>query len=499
MTPYIQQSRIPSVNAQVSSPSLQQRCILTKLPQTAALTSYDICIIGSGILGSSLAHSLAKSGRSILLLERDLTEPDRIVGELLQPGGCIALKKLGIESALEGIDATRVEGYKVFWGEDTVDLPYPVETTSMAWTEAGGVSKREEGILQEGRSFHHGRFVMNLRKEAQRTEGVTLVEATVNELTEDGEGRIIGVSATPKRTEELIGWDGEPILYSAKVTLVTDGCFSKFRKDFLPGHVKPIVRSNFVSLELIDPVLPAPNHGHVILRKPTLPALDADGNEILTTEKGVGPVLVYQLAEHETRMLIDVPGIKLPSIGNGDLKRYLEKHVAPILPSSILPSFELALESASAPGSRIRSMPNSYLAATPQGRKRVGAFLAGDSMNMRHPLTGGGMTVALNDCVLLTTLLGGPLPVHSVLPDSRGVLDLKEWELVRERLEEWHWQRKGIATCINTLAQALYSLFGADDEKLEVLKTGCFKYFELGGDCIKGPVSLLSSSPLNHY
>lgn len=31
------------------------------------------------------------------------------------------------------------------------------------------------------------------------------------------------------------------------------------------------------------------------------------------------------------------------------------------------------------------------------------------------------------------------------------------------------------------------------DVNLEVLKTGCFKYFELGGDCIAGPVSLLSA------
>ena len=33
----------------------------------------------------------------------------------------------------------------------------------------------------------------------------------------------------------------------------------------------------------------------------------------------------------------------------------------------------------------------------------------------------------------------------------------------------------------------------ATDENLEVLKTGCFKYFEMGGDCIDGPVSLLSA------
>lgn len=30
------------------------------------------------------------------------------------------------------------------------------------------------------------------------------------------------------------------------------------------------------------------------------------------------------------------------------------------------------------------------------------------------------------------------------------------------------------------------------DEALEVLRVGCFKYFQLGGECVNGPVSLLS-------
>lgn len=34
-----------------------------------------------------------------------------------------------------------------------------------------------------------------------------------------------------------------------------------------------------------------------------------------------------------------------------------------------------------------------------------GALLLGDAFNMRHPLTGGGMTVALSDIVVLRDLL----------------------------------------------------------------------------------------------
>lgn len=62
--------------------------------------SYDVVIVGAGILGCALASAFGKQGRHVLLLERDLSEPDRIVGELLQPGGVSALEKLGLGGGL---------------------------------------------------------------------------------------------------------------------------------------------------------------------------------------------------------------------------------------------------------------------------------------------------------------------------------------------------------------------------------------------------------------
>ena len=44
----------------------------------------------------------------MLLLERDLSQPDRIVGELLQPGGYLKLKALGLEDCVDGIDSQKV-------------------------------------------------------------------------------------------------------------------------------------------------------------------------------------------------------------------------------------------------------------------------------------------------------------------------------------------------------------------------------------------------------
>lgn len=52
---------------------------------------------------------LLQDGRRVLLLERDFSEPDRIVGELLQPGGYLMLKKMGLADCTDGIDATKVQ------------------------------------------------------------------------------------------------------------------------------------------------------------------------------------------------------------------------------------------------------------------------------------------------------------------------------------------------------------------------------------------------------
>jgi squalene monooxygenase len=102
-------------------------------------------------------------------------------------------------------------------------------------------------------------------------------------------------------------------------------------------------------------------------------------------------------------------------------------------------------------------------------------------MNMRHPLTGGGMTVAFNDVVLLSSLLH-----PSIVPD------LSNTSLVLEQMRTFHWGRKSLTGVINILAQALYSLFAANEKNLRVLQRGCFAYFKMGGQCIDGPAGLLA-------
>jgi squalene monooxygenase len=310
-----------------------------------------------------------------------------------------------------------------------VTIPYP---------------RSASGKRAEGRSFHHGKFVQNLRAAAKRTPNVTMVEATAKDvLRDDGSAQVLGVIATLKSTKETN-------TYLGKLTVSADGYASNFRKRCTQR--KPVVRSTFVGLQLIDVTLPSPNHGHVIM-----------GNH--------PPVLLYQIGTHETRALVDMPSLP-PS---GQLKSHLLDITCPVLPPQVQPAFRKAVESAD----RLPSMPNSFLPASTNDV--AGMILLGDAMNMRHPLTGGGMTVAFNDAVLLSHLLAPEI-----------VPDLADTTAVLEQMRIFHWDRKSLSGVVNILAQALYSLFAADDARLKVLQMGCFRYFQRGGNCIDGPVGLLA-------
>jgi squalene monooxygenase len=98
-------------------------------------------------------------------------------------------------------------------------------------------------------------------------------------------------------------------------------------------------------------------------------------------------------------------------------------------------------------------MPNSFLPASTN--KTPGLLILGDALNMRHPLTGGGMTVALNDVCYIRELLS-----------PEAVPDLGNTALVLKQLSRFHWMRKNSSSVINILAQALYQLFAANGMSL---------------------------------
>ena len=435
--------------------------------------AYDVIVVGAGVVGAALSTSLGRAGRRVLVLERDMSEPDRIVGELLQPGGVRALQLLGLADALEGIDAVQTVGYQILLSpEENVRIQYPhiAELPS----RYGRSEPLGQDMHYEGRSFHHGHFIMSLRARMHAQKNVTAIEAAVTSLVHDAhDQRVLGV-----RTNTAS--------YYAPITIVADGIFSKFRKEY-GGAYQPKVWSHFVGIELPPDAVLTPKHGHVILNQKAAKK-NAQNHQ-------VGPALVYQIGSDVTRLLVDVPGPVLPSASNGALQRYLSSVVVPCLPSKIGSALAQELEK----GTRLRTMPNSFLPPSMQGmrQQQFGLIVVGDAMNMRHPLTGGGMTVAFWDCVYLTHILGtgawSPLDAYDdSFPVPTSARDLSNWSEVQSMLRAWHWKRKKLASVINILAMSLYSLFGVPNDHLTILRTGCFRYFERGGDCVRGPISLLA-------
>lgn len=384
---------------------------------------------------------------------------------------------------MEGIDAIRVKGYEVIYYGDGVHIPYPANAAGDDGGRRGRSdgevtgTQQEKGVRRpEGRSFHHGRFIQQLRAAAMREENISLIESTVTGTIKNGwTGQVHGVETENK--------NGRKDAYFGQLTVLADGYASRFRKEFIT-HA-PVSKSKFYGLELIDAILPRPMHGHVVL--------------------GEGaPVLLYQIGTRETRALVDVPdGTPTASTANGGVKGHLRNVVLPSLPPCVQPSFARALDDG-----KLRSMPNSWL--PPSTQQVPGMVLLGDAMNMRHPLTGGGMTVAFNDVVMLRDLLS---------PEK--VPDLGDTVLVKAQMREFHWRRKNLTSVINILAQALYSLFAAngeshvqriswvavlpvvwnsmltiflgnEDPQLKALQRGCFHYFQRGGQCVDGPVGLLA-------
>ncbi|PTB80043.1 SE-domain-containing protein [Trichoderma longibrachiatum ATCC 18648] len=287
----------------------------------------DVVVVGAGVFGCAAAFALANQGRSVLLLERWLHEPDRIVGELLQPGGLTALRKLGLGHCVENIDAIPCYGYNVIYHGEPCAIPYPSLNEKGEVTHAWG-GRGTGGTKQEGCGFHHGKFIAQLRKACLGHKNITVVETeVVKTIRGEHTDQILGVETRTTVNKET----GEK------------------KSDYFFGQ------------------LTIPPSGLVIL---------------------------------------------------------------------------------------------------------------GDALNMRHPLTGGGMTVAFNDALLLAELL------H---PDR--IPNLEDTAAIRDAMHKLYWRRKNFTSIINTLAQALYSLFAANDRQLRALQMGCFEYFRRGWT--DGPAGLL--------
>jgi len=387
-------------------------------------TESNVCIIGAGVAGGALAAYLSRNGMRVSIIERNLSEQDRIVGELLQPGGVEQLRLMGLDHLIGGIDAAPVKGYALFKQDQHFSVNYPAET----------------GKEITGYGFRNGKFVQNIRAEILQSPNVKVIKGRALDLVEEN-GRVTGVQYEDEA--------GAVHTEKALLTIACDGSASRFREKISNNRNK--INGYFVGLVLKDAELPYAGHGHVIVAEPA-------------------PVLVYPISSRETRVLIDFPGEQAPRKGP-ELKEYLLNQVMPQMPAQIQPSFRAAVEEGD-----IKMMPNCYMAANP--RRQSGAVLLGDSLNMRHPLTGGGMTVAFTDVYRLGQ--------HLLACKTAGVRSYDE------AVERFYAARHTNTATINILADALYGVIRNPE-----LSEACFTYLKKGGKFAEEPVAILSAVSRN--
>lgn len=387
-------------------------------PQTIP-TQCDVCIVGAGVAGSALAWYLGSRGRRVAIIERDLTEPEKFIGELLQPGGVQLLREMGYTDVLEGFDAQMVTGYALFMDGRQFNIPYPSNTT--------------------GRGFRYGKFINSLRSKLLSLPNVSLIEGTVDKVEERAEGSVYGkVSYRLKedRSERLI---------ESSLTVVADGSFSKFRKEL--NGVDKQVNGFMVGMLLNDVELPFPGHGHVFMN-------------------GDQPLLAYPVTSNSVRILVDFKGATPPKQRDNE-EQYMYQ-MGHALPTNMQQVYWQALES-----EKFKAMPTMRISA--QAVNKPGLMTIGDALNVRHPLTGGGMTAALTDVKLLGDLL-------------LQIEDAKDTKALQQAVDRFYATRHRNNATINILADALYGVFTSD-----ALKKACFDYMYRGDAYSKGPVSILSA------
>ncbi|KAG2040521.1 squalene epoxidase-domain-containing protein [Suillus americanus] len=249
-----------------------------------------------------------------------------------------------------------------------------------------------------------------------------------------------GVTAVKKLGVLASKAGGQPESYFADLVVLADGSSSKFRTAVLGKmQYEPLQGGYFAGLIVKDLKLLMPEYVTMALLK------------------GAGPVILFELPDNTHRMMIELkrppPDLKLPSSVRGPILNALET-------------------------SRVRRVPHYYLPPTKQGgSSKAGAFLLGDSLNVRHPLTAGGMTVALNDVVIISDLLA-------------HIENFGNWDEISAVLRKWHHLRKPLAHTINVMSMGWAGIFSAEGEAFSIVQEGSFKYMKKGVEYAEAPMSL---------
>ncbi|KAG2316712.1 hypothetical protein Bca4012_067551 [Brassica carinata] len=389
----------------------------------------DVIIVGAGVGGSALAYALAKDGRRVHVIERDMREPVRMMGEFMQPGGRLLLSKLGLQDCLEGIDEQIATGLAVYKDGRKAVVSFP--------------NDNDFPYEPSARTFYNGRFVQRLRQKASSLPNVRLEEGTVKSLIEE-KGVIKGVTYKNSAGEETTAF--------APLTVVCDGCYSNLRRSVNDNNAE--VLSYQVGYVSKNCQLQDPEKLKLIMAKPSF-------------------TMLYQISSTDVRCVMEIFPGNIPSISNGEMAAFLKNTMAPQVPPEFRKIFLKGIDE----GAQIKTMPTKRMEATLT--EKQGVIVLGDAFNMRHPAIASGMMVVLSDILILRRLL-------------QPLRNLSDANKISEVIKSFYIIRKPMSATANTLGNAFSQvLIASTDEAKEAMRQGCFDYLSSGGFRTSGMMALL--------
>lgn len=165
----------------------------------------DVIVVGAGPAGSAAATYLARSGHTVLMLEKTAFPREKVCGDGLTPRAVRELASLGIETR-EDEGWIRNRGLRILGAGLRLQLPWPEL-----------VNFPDHGLVRPRRDFDE-----TLARHAQATGAKLLEQVTVTgPVLAERAGRIVGVTA--RQVDEQGRKIGDPVTYRAPLVIAADG------------------------------------------------------------------------------------------------------------------------------------------------------------------------------------------------------------------------------------------------------------------------------------
>ena len=102
-------------------------------PPDALGPSPDVLVVGGGLAGSAAAICLARSGRQVLLVEREPEPRHKVCGEFLSAEALALLRLVGLDAGMleKGLGAVPVRGVRLCGARQVTESPLPFAAMSL--------------------------------------------------------------------------------------------------------------------------------------------------------------------------------------------------------------------------------------------------------------------------------------------------------------------------------------------------------------------------------